>query len=103
MKFVIANNLMNILDSLTTIYLFQNPDNIKFELNMLIKNFFMKFGYPIFIFKIIIILIISLWYYKKYKINYPTYYAFGMNVCLFYFVFLILMNFLSIISEWGMI
>jgi hypothetical protein len=97
------NNALNILDSVTTNYLFKNPEMVKFELNMLIKNLFLKFGNMIFLFKIFIIMAVSLWYYKKYKINSPNYYAIGMSVCVFYFFCICLINFLSIISEWGMI
>jgi len=96
-KLLIAGNVMNVLDSVSTFLILKaSPATINYEGNPLIRFFYQEYGSIILLFKILLMAVLTIWFYRKFSQKSPIHTAVGLSFVTIFFGFCVISNIASI-------
>lgn len=99
LKLLIAGNAMNALDSLSTFYILKvSPSSIQYEQNPIIRYLYINYGSITFIFKILFMLLLTLYFYNEFKNKAPIHTTVALSTVTLIFGFCAFSNILGIIQ-----
>lgn len=99
MKLLLAGNLMNVMDVITTnIAITQNPINIQYEMNPIAKILMsLNWGWLLFAFiKIFGLIAFTLWYYFSFRNKTPRMTTLTLGFVFMFFTVCVISNLMSI-------